>query len=107
MVKESGVLLGGDLNILTPSNNLDAAFLAISISNGKPHNEMAKMAQGKTVVHLHNSDLAKIDLPYPILEEQKKISSFFLKFDFIIRQYQCELDKWKELKKSLLQQMFV
>ena len=107
VVKESGVLLGGDLNILTLSSNLDAAFLAISISNGKPHKEIAKMAQGKTVVHLHNSDIAKIDLPYPMLEEQKKISSFFLKFDFIIRQYQRELDRWKELKNGLLQQMFV
>ena len=28
------------------------SFLAISISNGKPHNDMAKMAQGKSVVHL-------------------------------------------------------
>ena len=65
VVEKSGVLLGGDLNIITPSADLDSAFLAISISNGKPHEDMAKMAQGKSVVHLHNTDLEKIDLAYP------------------------------------------
>lgn len=65
VVDQSGVLLGGDLNIVKPPLNLDSRFLAISISNGKPHHDMANMAQGKSVVHLHNSDLAKIDFPYP------------------------------------------
>ncbi len=65
VVENAGVLLGGDLNIITPPEEIDSAFLAISISNGKPHKDMAKMAQGKSVVHLHNSDLGKIDLPYP------------------------------------------
>lgn len=77
VVAKPGVLLGGDLNVITPSNNLDPAFLAISISNGKPHSEMAKMAQGKSVVHLHNVDLEKIELNYPSHIEQVQISSFW------------------------------
>lgn len=76
VVEKPGVLLGGDLNIITPPKDIDSAFLAISISNGKPHKEMAKMAQGKSVVHLHNSDLAKIDFPYPCYEEQCRISGY-------------------------------
>lgn len=47
VVENAGVLLGGDLNIITPPEEIDSAFLAISISNGKPHKDMAKMAQGK------------------------------------------------------------
>ena len=35
VVEKSGVLLGGDLNIISPSGNLDSSFLTISISNGK------------------------------------------------------------------------
>lgn len=42
---------------------------------------MTKMAQGKSVVHLHNSDLAKIDFLYPSYEEQCKISRSFSDLD--------------------------
>lgn len=90
VVEKSGVLLGGDLNIITPSSDLDSAFLAISISNGKPHDDMAKMAQGKSVVHLHNSDLEKIDLTFPSYDEQIQISSCFKRLDNIITLHQRE-----------------
>ncbi|MCQ5201198.1 restriction endonuclease subunit S [Mordavella massiliensis] len=106
VVEKPGILLGGDLNVITPPANLDAAFLAISISNGKPHSDMAKMAQGKSVVHLHNSDLAKIDFPYPSYEEQCKISGYFTNFDHLITLHQRKCDRLKELKKGLLQKMF-
>ena len=89
-VEKPGVLLGGDLNIITPPANLDSAFLAISISNGKPHNDMAKMAQGKSVVHLHNTDLEKIDLAYQNHEEQARISGFFGSIDNLITLHQCQ-----------------
>ena len=90
VVEKSGVLLGGDLNIITPPDEMDSAFLAISISNGKPHNDMAKMAQGKSVVHLHNTDLEKIDLPYPSHDEQRRISGFFSDLDNLITLQQRE-----------------
>lgn len=106
VVDQSGVLLGGDLNIVKPPLNLDSRFLAISISNGKPHHDMANMAQGKSVVHLHNSDLAKIDFPYPRYEEQCRISQYFKSIDHIISLHQRKLDQLKKLKKYFLQNMF-
>ena len=96
VVEKSGVLLGGDLNIITPPDDMDSAFLAISISNGKPHNDMAKMAQGKSVVHLHNSDLEKIDLPYPSYAEQRRISGFFSDLDNLITLHQRVTQIYKE-----------
>ena len=90
VVEKSGVLLGGDLNIITLPTELDSAFLAISISNGKPHNDMAKMAQGKSVVHLHNTDLEKIDLTYPSHDEQTQISAYFRQLDNLITLHQRE-----------------
>ena len=107
VVDKSGVLLGGDLNIITPPDNLDSAFLAISISNGKPHNDMAKMAQGKSVVHLHNSDLEKIDLTYPALTEQTQISSYFSNLDNLITLHQQKCNELQNIKKFMLQNMFV
>ena len=90
VVANSGVLLGGDLNVISPSDSLDPAFLAISITYGNPHNEMAKLAQGKTVVHLHNDDLKKIDLLFPTLEEQRRIRDVFYDIDNIITLHQCK-----------------
>ena len=107
VVEKSGVLLGGDLNIITPPTDLDSAFLAISISNGKPHNDMAKMAQGKSVVHLHNTDLEKIDLPFPSHAEQVKISAYFKCIDTLITLHQRKLEKLKTIKKSMLESMFI
>ena len=43
----------------------------------------------------------------PCLEEQQKIADFLSAYDEAIRYAKQELDKWKELKKGLLQQMFV
>lgn len=80
--------------------------MAISISNGKPHKDMAKMAQGKSVVHLHNSDLAKIDFPFPIYEEQCRISNQFAELDNLITLHQRKCEQLKELKKFMLQNMF-
>ena len=107
VVEKSGVLLGGDLNIITPPADLDAPFLAISISNGKPHEDMAKMAQGKSVVHLHNTDLEKIDLTYPSHEEQIQISGYFGALDHLITLHQRKLEKLQAIKRSMLEKMFV
>ena len=107
VVAKSGILLGGDLNIITPQNIIDPTFLAISISNGKPHQDMAKMAQGKSVVHLHNTDLEKINLLYPKLAEQQQISRYFCQIDHLITLHQRKLEKLKNIKKSCLKKMFV
>ncbi len=106
VVEKSGVLLGGDLNVITLPDGLDSAFLAISISNGKLHNDMAKMAQGKSIVHLHNSDLAKIDYPYPTYKEQCKISRSISKIDTLITLHQRKHDALLKTKKFFLQNMF-
>ena len=90
VVRKTGILLGGDLNIIHPNNTVDPTFLALSITNGQPHNDMAKRAQGKSVVHLHNEDLAQIDLFYPSIEEQENISKFIENLDAILTLHQRE-----------------
>lgn len=47
--------------------------------------------------------LAKI----PCLEEQQLISNIISDFEEAIAAAKCELELWKELKKGLLQQMFI
>lgn len=107
VVGKPGVILGGDLNIIKPVEQIDPVFLALAISNGKPNRDMVKRAQGKSVVHLHNSDLKKINLIFPQIEEQRNIVNFHLHFDHLITLHQRKLEHLQEQKKALLQQMFV
>ncbi|EKZ0429864.1 restriction endonuclease subunit S [Enterococcus faecium] len=55
----------------------------------------------------NSSDIESIDVKVPVKDEQQKIGSFFKQLDDTIALHQHELDSLKEMKKSLLQQMFV
>ena len=108
VVEKSGVILGGDLNIIYPDENkVDSIFLALTISNGSQQKELIKRAQGKSVVHLRNNDLEKVVLHYPSMEEQRAIGSYFSNLDNLINSYQEKISQLETLKKKLLQDMFV
>lgn len=89
-VEKSGVLLGGDLNILRPFDFINPLFLALAISNGEPQKELAKKAQGKSVVHIHNTDIQEVTIAYPSRTEQDRIVSVFRQLDNLITLHQCE-----------------
>ena len=89
-IASSGILLGGDLNIVKPVQSLDSTFLALGITNGSPHVQLAKKAQGKSVVHIHNDDIADVNFSYPSLPEQSAIGSLFLQLDNLITLHQRE-----------------
>ena len=105
-VEKSGVLLGGDLNIIRPFDFMNPLFLALAISNGEPHKELAKKAQGKSVVHIHNSDIQEVMISYPSRTEQDRIVSVFRHLDHLITLHQRKCDNIKQLKKYMLQKMF-
>ena len=107
VVENTGIILGGDLNILKPNPIIDPIFLALTITNGAQKKELSKRAQGKSVVHLYSSDLKEVPLFYPKLEEQKRISTLFRNFDNILALHQRKLVKLKNLKKAFLEKMFV
>ena len=105
-VDKSGILLGGDLNVMMPNENINPAFLAISISNGNSQRELAKKAQGKSVVHIHNEEIRNLIVPFPTKVEQNKIVDYFTNIDHLITLHQRKCDEIKEIKKFMLQNMF-
>ncbi len=106
-VEKSGVLLGGDLNILRPFDFINPLFLALAISGGDPQKELAKKAQGKSVVHIHNSDIQEISVLYPSRVEQDQIVAVFRNLDHLITLHQRKLEKLKNIKQAYLNEMFV
>ena len=106
VVMPDGIILGGDLNVITPNQAINPVFLAIELSSGNLHKVLASKAQGKSVVHLHNSDLQTLDVVFPSLDEQSQIGLCFEEFDALITLHQRKLDDLKKLKSGLLQKMF-
>ena len=106
VVEKPGIILGGDLNIITPSAVVNPVFLALELSYGKPHFDLAKRAQGKSVVHIHNEDIANVFFDRPCIAEQRRIGAFFDRLDSLITLHQRKYDKLCVLKKSMLDKMF-
>ncbi|MBC1741785.1 restriction endonuclease subunit S [Listeria welshimeri] len=106
VIGAEGFILGGDLNIIQPKRELNSIFLALTISNGEQQKEIIKRAQGKSVVHVYNTDLKQVKLSYPIFNEQQKIGDFFKQLDNTIALHQRKLEALKLMKKGFLQQMF-
>ena len=107
VVVKPGILLGGDLNIVSPTTEYDSAFLALTISSGAAHKYLSSLAQGKSVVHLHNADIQSVSAKFPTKREQEKIHLLFGKIDTLITLHQRKLEKQQNIKKACLEKMFV
>ena len=101
-----GVAYGGDLLVLRPSKENDGRFISYLI-NSKLKLKIAKIAQGKTIVHINAKEIKKISCRVPSLEEQKKIAEYFSTLDNVIDAEEKILSGFKEMKRGLLQKLFV
>ena len=107
-IHEKGIILGGDLNVLRFNiKDYNTTFIALSLSSGKVKKELSNMAQGKSVVHLHNSDIEKVSILIPSYDEQTAIASYFTALDAQITLQTQRLEKLKQIKSACLDNMFV
>jgi len=97
------VALGGDINVLRSKQN--GIFLSYYL-NAKKKYQIAKIAQGDTVVHLYYSQLKGIQVETPKPKEQQKIAGFLSSVDELIAAQTQKLDALKAHKKGLMQQLF-
>ena len=108
-IKASGIILGGDLNVLTPlvPEKTDTSVLALALSNGTPSFEIATRAQGGTISHVHKDDLEDVLVSLPSSPtEQQSIGGFFRELDALIAEREKALEKLESLKKAMLEKMF-
>jgi type I restriction enzyme, S subunit len=103
-VMREGVAIGGDINILR--SQLNGVFLAYFLSHAR-RSEIAKVAQGNSVVHLYASQLRALKVLVPHPDEQQKIADVLTAFARKIQAVAEQTDMLQNFKKGLLQQMFV
>ena len=103
---QPGVLIGGDLNVIRPNPGINPIFLALGLSSGAARDTLVKRAQGKSVVHLRNSDIQEAEVSFPALEEQQAIGELFSDLDALIEQHRAKHANLQQTKTALLQRMF-
>lgn len=99
-VIKDGILLGGDLNIIR-LHNYDGSFVSYQL-NGKRKYDIAKVAQGVSVVHLYGEHLKGVKTVNPCLAEQKKISRFLSLLDERIAVQNRLIDRLQSLIKGIM-----
>ena len=87
----------------------DSDFLGRRLVRKDFINAMVKWRQG--VIYgqwrIHESDFLKIEISVPSVEEQRKIGAYLDQLDNLITLHQRELKKLQNIKKSMLEKMFV
>ncbi|MCM1262808.1 MAG: restriction endonuclease subunit S [Butyrivibrio sp.] len=105
-VMREGVILAGDLYIFR-SDIVDGRIMSY-ILNCQAKSRIAQIAQGKSIVHIQAKELSRVKIQYPTdSEEQERIAELLFTIDEVIQIKQQKLETWKNIKKGLLQQMFV
>ena len=98
------ILLGGDLNIIRLHKD-DGAFMAYQL-NSKRKIDIAKLAQGVSVVHLYGENLKSIKTYNPCLQEQQKIVKLLSMLDERIKVQNKIIEDLKKLKSAIYQEIF-
>lgn len=100
----NNILLGGDLNIIRLKNN-DGGFFAYQL-NGTRKKDIARVAQGVSVVHLYGENLKHIRVYHPAIEEQKKITRLLSLIDKRIATQNKIIEDLKKLKSAISERLF-
>ena len=98
-VLNDNILLGGDLNIIR-LHGYDGTFMSYQL-NGKRKYDIAKVAQGVSVVHLYGEHLKGVKTVNPCLGEQKKIGEFLSLLDERIATQNKIIEDLKKLKSAI------
>lgn len=98
------ILLGGDLNVIS-LHKYDGAFMSYQL-NGKRKYDIARVAQGVSVVHLYGEHLKTIKTYNPTLPEQQKIAILLSLLDERIATQNKIIEDLKKLKCAIIEKLY-
>ncbi|MDB9955286.1 restriction endonuclease subunit S [Pelagibacterales bacterium] len=95
----------GDSIVMSPFSDLNSIFLSYQLNDCIRRDQLRKLGQGSSVMHIYVSNLKEILICKPPLPEQEKISSILLSFEKLIKKEENKLCKVQDIKKSLMQDL--
>ena len=102
-----GCIHDGWLAIRDTEKNFELKFLCTLLGTDGMLNQYKAMAAGSTVNNLNKELVGGAIVAFPMMEEQSKIGGYFNNLDHLITLHQRKCDELKEVKKFMLQNMFV
>jgi len=97
-------ILLGDLNVIS-LHQYDGAFMSYQL-NGKRKYDIARVAQGVSIVHLYGEHLKAIKTYNPTLPEQQKIAKLLSLLDDRIDTQNKIIEDLKKLKSAISKHLF-
>ena len=90
-----------------PKEEIEPYFLNYEYQTDKAKKKIENITTGNTIKHILASDMQEFVVDVPKYEEQKVIADYFRNIDHLITLHQRKCDELKEVKKFMLQNMFV
>ena len=90
-----------------PSEIIDSYYLAYMLRSESARDKIILLAQGISRYNISKNKVMEIAVSLPSLDEQKLIGQYFRQLDNLITLHQRELEKLQNIKKSMLEKMFV
>ncbi len=106
-ISDELVVSGLHTIVARPIEKVASRYLGYYLNSKAYHNQLLPLMQGTKVMSISKSTLQKTNLNIAKeIQEQTAIGTFFSILDNLITCHQSELDKIKQIKKSMLQKMF-
>ena len=102
-----GCIHDGWLLIRDVNKIFDLKYLCCMLGTEQMLSQYKSMAAGSTVNNLNKELVGNTIIKYPNKNEQKQIGAFFDKIDNLITLHQRKLNLLKNMKKAMLEKMFV
>ena len=99
LVEEQGVI-GGHACTFRPSNQLLGKYLVYCTMTDEFYQQKRKLAKGTKVIDVSATDLAKVVIPIPPLEEQERIVRLLDEFDTLTSSLTEGLPREIELRRQ-------
>jgi len=90
-----------------PTTEIDPLYMAYMLRSETVRKKITYLAQGISRYNISKNRVMEIEVPLPDLDEQKLIGQYFNSLDKLIALHQCKLEKFKQVKQSMLHNMFV
>ena len=102
-----GCIHDGWLLIRNTYNFFDLTFLCHLLGTPQMLNQYSSLAAGSTVNNLNKELVGNTVVTIPNIDEQRALGQYFSQLDHLISLHQRKLEKLKNIKKSMLEKMFI
>ncbi len=94
-----------DLSKVVPKNGHHGGFIYYWLQTAEVKRQMINLSAGSTVLHLNTRDVPYLRLAAPPLPEQQKIATILSSVDNVIEKTRAQIDKLKDLKTGMMQEL--